>query len=165
MVMMKIWFTSVTSKILKLYFADSCHHALHCKEIWPLRKGKLLETHIWTIRAQLESRFWLIFYNYTDGRRTRTSRYAGGAEYGLPVILLFFLLVISEDWQKSHQCNVDRKSGSQERMGSTLLRRCCRRRLWVFKESLLGKVIGMKITHNSRKSRKSKLNHYLTLSY
>ena len=27
------------------------------------------------------------FYNYTDGRRTRTSRYAGGAEYGLPVRL------------------------------------------------------------------------------
>ena len=31
----------------------------------------------------------MIFYNYTDGRRTRTSRYAGGAEYGLPVRLLF----------------------------------------------------------------------------
>ena len=28
------------------------------------------------------------FYNYTDGRRTRASRYAGGAEYGLPVRLL-----------------------------------------------------------------------------
>ena len=87
MVMMKEWFTSVTSKILKLSFADSCHHALHCKETWPLRKGKLLETHIWI--THVRSRFWLIVYNYTDGRRTRTSRYAGRAEYGLSVRLLF----------------------------------------------------------------------------
>ena len=89
MVMMEEWFTSITSKILKLSFADSCHHALHCKETWPLRKGKLLETHIWyiwIIRAQGSDWF---FYNYTDGRRTRTSRYAGRAEYGLSVRLLF----------------------------------------------------------------------------
>ena len=32
--------------------------------------------------------YWF-FKNYSDRRRTRTSRYAGGAEYGLPVRLLF----------------------------------------------------------------------------
>ena len=140
MVMMKEWFTSVTSKILKLSFADSCHHALHCKETWPLRKGKLLETHLWTIRAQGSDWFFTIIQ--TDEERARVDMLA---EQSMDFRWdCCFLLVISEDWQKSHQFNVDRKSASQERVGSTLLRSCCRRRLWVFKESLLGKVIGIK---------------------
>ena len=137
MLMIKIWFTSITSKILKLSCADSCHHALHCKETWPLRKGKLLETHIWIIRAQGSD--WFL---QTDEERARVDMLA---EQSMDFRWdCFVLLMISKDWQKIHQFNVDRKSGSQERMGSTLLRCRCRRRLRVFKEILLGKVIGIK---------------------
>ena len=100
MVMIKEWFTSVTSKILKLSFADSCHHALHCKETWPLRKGKLLETHIWIIRAQGSDWFFTIIQ--TDEERARVDMLA---EQSMDFRWdCCFLLVISEDWQKSQQC-------------------------------------------------------------
>ena len=100
MLMIKIWFTSITSKILKLSCADSCHHALHCKETWPLRKGKLLETHIWTIRAQGSDWFFTIIQ--TDEERARVDMLA---EQSMDFRWdCFVLLVISEDWQKSHKC-------------------------------------------------------------